>query len=262
MTTITMKKKPRAPRVGDVWVRPCPDGSEEEVRIAHVFNDGIQLTNGDYCGTAFEACGWRPVTGPRAPQVGDVWVDPEEGFFIHIERIEGGGVWIHDHAEAGFIGGSGEPEAIGIDWIPEHFTLVATGARTLAEREAAGELPDITEDDRTPLERMTADRDALRAERDNMRGAYQRLQARMVVQIDAALVIDPEVAETKVDLAEALDALRGMVRGTCMGAAHDIDTRRVPRMNAALTVLAKHGIVENWDGRYADWADDAQEVAG
>ena len=346
---ITMKKKPRAPQVGDLFTHL--NGGVD--KIISINDDDIDLESDGLWGRCEFYEKWTHATR-RSPLVGDVWLYVDEVVHVVLARASalGGGRFDVESAD----GRRWRLTARGPG--SDKWRLVSTGARTLADLEAAGELPDITEDDRTPLERMTAERDALRAERDNMRGAYQRLQARMVEAERAAAedwdfqvrqqgeiralraklakgrgditfarafaasqgrviaglkrprctecgdMIRPghegyavtrggddarythtrcadalnhradavaavEGLPPRADLAEALDALRGMVEMRC-----SVEGGRIKAHSAmiglrseyaesvtALTVLAKHGIVENWDGRHADWADDAQEVA-
>ena len=248
-------------------------------------------------------------TKKREPRVGDLFTSPLGGH-VRIEEVHPA-----DESRATFVvfddGSYGDWPAIRDGWLSGPLRLVTTGARTLAELEAAGELPDINDDDRTPLEKMTAERDALRervteleasSDMDYWRPQYFRAhnhlafarafaasQGRVIRELKAdgsALAdelaaavafittlrerIEAEMAHREnvdTDLAEVLDALRGMVDRHCEGIlAQPGEPKRfgVFAANAdqrvAAKVLSKHGVVENWDGRYADWARDDDDA--
>lgn len=194
---------------------------------------------------------------PRAPQVGDLWRSAA-GVSIYIARCIG------DNELR--VSANGQAlESMGVDSLKAYCTLTSTGALTLVDREDLGIMPDITEDDRTPLGRMTAERDAAVADRDSwravanqmetqrhaevaevdrlksgsrfwelyatdmskrfdssrvdMRGAYQRLQARMVEAEQRAEII-AFVRELS-DCAEDDRLIRGILRTARTGQDYD-----------------------------------------
>lgn len=124
-------------------------------------------------------------TKPREPQVGDVWLRNGSGEHLRVLDVKRDGC-VKAHSERrghlDFDPGEMERWCVFVEWK----TL------TLAERESLGIAPTISDDDRTPLEKMTAERDALWVEVRNMRDAYRRMQARMVTLAEHHVCSDEE----------------------------------------------------------------------
>lgn len=190
---ISMKTQPPAyhPSVGDMLSR-----GSTLARVVSVETD--RFTIRDVNNAAIEDTlsglynGWQPV---RAPQVGDVWRSTAGVSIYLAKRIEGGFL-------ASANGQALEPMAT--DSLVTHCKLVVTGALSLADREELGTVPDIDDDNSTPLERAHAEIERLRADRD----AWKATAEQVVDQRDAEGVSSDGWREGCAKLAEELDALR------------------------------------------------------
>jgi hypothetical protein len=128
---------------------------------------------------------------PRAPRAGDLWRHNTSFEVVQVLSIRADDLVMVLHGEA--------VVHVMPDVLTRDFSWRAQHAVTLAEREDLGIMPTITEDDRTPLERMTAERDAAVADRDSWRAVANQMET----QRDAA------VAEVRVwaDEVQRMEAL-------------------------------------------------------